>query len=106
MNTVKLHLRVMKEKPSKPRVFVHLTAFWGNDDVDSTIKVSRRRWQAIREGAEYETSRSYWYEGAKYSATWSFANGKVTIRGDDGMECVISEPVESLLTEIIPSDQS
>jgi hypothetical protein len=87
----------MEKNSTKPRIFIHLIAFWGNDDVDATIKVSRRRWKAIQEGAEYVTSGSYWYEGKKFYATWSFAEGKVTITGDDGMECVINEPVGKLL---------
>ena len=34
-------------KPTLARKYVQLTVVWGNGDVDSTIKVSRRRWEAI-----------------------------------------------------------
>jgi hypothetical protein len=44
----------MKRKAAKTKVYVVLTAFWGNDDAASTIKVSRR-WESIRAGAEYRT---------------------------------------------------
>lgn len=40
----------------KPTSHVELTAVWGNDDADSTIKVSQRRWKQIQEGAEFEAS--------------------------------------------------
>ena len=76
-----------------------LTVYWGNADVDSTIKVSRRRWKAIREGAKFVTSSWSWYEGHRDSVTWVFENGLVSIHGDDGMECVIDLPVEELIAE-------
>ena len=47
----------MKNKKSKySRIYVELTAIWGNDDVSSSIKISRRRWAAIHEGAEFQKS--------------------------------------------------
>jgi len=93
---IEIYQIFMKKESTKPRIFINLTAFWGNDDVDSTIKVSRRRWKAIQEGAEYVATGSYWFEGKKFYATWSFADGKVTIRGDDDMDCVNNEPVGKL----------
>jgi hypothetical protein len=93
----------MKRKAIKHRVYVALTAVWGNDDADSTIKVSRRRWQAIRAGAEYETSAWSWYEGKRYSVAWSFANGNVSVYGGYGLECVNDEPVAVLIAQIVTS---
>lgn len=86
----------MKKKARKPRVYVELTAVWGNDDAESTIKISRRRWAAICAGAEYETSAWSWYEGMRSAVVWIFANGRVTIEGEDGMQAVANLPVLSL----------
>ena len=93
-----------KKRKTKPRIYVELTAVWGNDDVDSTIKVSRRRWQQIQDGAEYSHSVCYCYEGERYSAYWHFAEGKVSIGSDDGMECVVDAPVNELLVYINTPD--
>jgi len=89
----------MRNRSTKPRVYVKLTAVWGNDDADSTIKVSRRRWQAINAGAEYVTSASSWYEGRRYSVTWSFANGRVSVYGGGGGQCVNEDPLCELFVE-------
>jgi hypothetical protein len=79
----------MKKKATKPRIYVELTAVWGNDDADSAIKVSRRRWKQIQDGAEYETSTWSWYEGKRYAVSWHFSGGEVSVCGEDGMECVV-----------------
>ena len=81
----------------RPRVHVELTAVWGNDDAESTIKISRRRWQEIRKGAEHFESAWSWYEGRRYPVTWSFSRGMVSIDGDDGMQCVVDDPVDELV---------
>ena len=88
-----------KKKTTKPRIYVQLTAFWGNG-VDSTIKVSRRRWKEIQDGAEYETSAWSWYEGSRFSVYWHFTDGKVSVGGGDGMECVVGLPVTELLAHV------
>jgi hypothetical protein len=89
----------MKNKATKPKVHIELTAFWGNGDAESTIKVSQRRWKQIQEGAEYETSARSWYEGERYDVSWHFSNSEVSIDGDDGAEHVINCPVEELLVQ-------
>ncbi len=95
----------MKKRAKKPKVYVELTAVWGNDDAESTIKISRRRWESIRAGAEYQTSAWSWYEGKRDSVVWSFANGEVSIDGEDGMVCVIDQPVLELFAYVICSDK-
>jgi hypothetical protein len=91
----------MKKKPSKPRVYVVLTATWGNDDAYSSIRISRRRWSALQAGAEYVQSSSSWYEGGRESVVWVFEKGKVTVDGEDGMVCVEDLPVSKLDVETI-----
>jgi hypothetical protein len=93
----------MKRKPSKPRVYVVLTATWGNDDAYSSIRISRRKWGALQEGAEYVQSASSWYEGAREPVVWVFENGKVTVNGEDGMVCVEDFPVSELMVETVQS---
>lgn len=88
-------------KTAKPRVYVRLTAVWGSDDGESVIRVSRRRWQSIQDGAEYFTRASSWYEGERTSVAWSFANSAVSIEGDDGMQLVLDQPVCELLADVV-----
>tara|TARA_B100000470_G_scaffold79960_1_gene61546 strand:- start:72 stop:377 length:306 start_codon:yes stop_codon:yes gene_type:complete len=92
-----------KKQTSKkyPRVYIELSAWWGNGDVGTSIRVSRRRWKAIQEGAEYEASSTSWYEGMRYSNGWTFADAKVNINGEDGMQCVVDLPVEELYVNTI-----
>ena len=95
----------MKKESTKTRISVKLTAVWGNDDADSTIKVSRRRWKQIQEGAEYETSAWSWYEGSRYRVAWRFSDREVSVfvtgRGDfEGMECVVGLPIEELIIQM------
>jgi len=93
----------MRRKPTQVHRFVQLTAVWGNGDADSTIKVSRRRCEAIRAGAEYTTSTRSWYEGRRQRVWWAFSGGKVSIGGGDGMQCVVALPVSELFAEMPPS---
>jgi len=93
----------MKKKATRPRVHVELTAFSGNDDVESRIKVSRRRWHEIQDGAEYLISAWSWYEGRRSRVSWSFADGKVSICGEDGMQSVVQLPVENLYSRTTTS---
>lgn len=87
----------MIQKGAKRRAYVELTAYWGNDDAESTIKVSRRRWEAIQKGSEYKTSAWGWYEGRRFSVSWCFVRGEVSIDGDDGSQCVVKNSVSDLI---------
>lgn len=77
--------------------FVELTAYWGNDDADSTIKISTKKWEEIKAGAQFQKTAKSYYEGQKYDITWSFSNGVVSIDGEDGMQCVVDLPVGELI---------
>jgi hypothetical protein len=92
----------MAQKTEKRRAHIEITAYWGNDDAESTIKVSRRRWKEIQEGAEYATTAWGWYEGSRFSVAWSFAGGEVSIDGDDGMQCVVDLPICELIAQTSP----
>lgn len=81
--------------------FVELTAFWGNDDADSTIKISAKKWEQIKAGAQFQKTVKSYYEGQKYDVTWSFLNRAVSIDGEDGRQCVVNLPIEELTFEEI-----
>ena len=91
------------KKKATPRIYIQLTAVWGNGDADSTIRISRRRWQHIREGADYATSAASYYEGGRGSVAWHFSGGLLSILGDDDRECLIGHPVEDLIVDVVTS---
>jgi len=41
------------------------------------------------------------YEGNRYPVVWRFARGRMSIDGDDGMECVVDLPVTDLTTTTV-----
>ncbi len=92
----------MTRKNAKHRPSVELTAYWGNGDAESTIRVSRRRWKEIQEGVEYGTSAWGWYEGRRFSVSWNFVDGEVSIGGEDGMQCVLELPISELVVQMSP----
>ncbi len=51
----------------KNNSLIELTAFWGNDDASSKIKIKRNLWDQILSGAELSISAFAYYEGLKFS---------------------------------------
>jgi hypothetical protein len=80
-----------KTPPSK----VTIRALWGNDDAESTIKISPRQWKRIQAGEEFQKQGWGYYEGRRFSVKWRFNNRMVSIVGGD-MECIIDDPIENL----------
>jgi hypothetical protein len=80
----------------KPRVYVEVTAVWGNGDAESTIRISRRRWRRIQEGQGFETGAWGWYEGERFRVVWSFSGGLVSIHGPGGGDHIVEESVDRL----------
>ena len=101
-NTFRFGIGKASVKPLKIEVMtrtrIELTAVWGNEDAQSSVLVSRRRWIAIQSGAEFTVDASSSYEGKRYKVVWRFANGQVSIAGEDGMECVVGLPVGELVS--------
>jgi hypothetical protein len=85
------------------RAYVELTAFWGDSTAQSTIKVSPRRWELIKQGSKYLRPAWSYYEGRRYSVLWSVADGKVTIDGEDYRQHIVEEPVSELIIQSFPS---
>jgi len=93
--------RNRKKQKAKPRVYVHIRAYWGNGDAESSIKVSRRRWKAIQEGAEYSTGSWSWYEGQRFRVGWHFKNGLLSVYGGDCNWHLEDYPVSKLFAEVV-----
>ena len=83
------------------RIHIELLALWGNDDAESRIRISRRRWSAIQSGEAYEVRATSTYEGKRYPVVWRFTQGQVSIDRDDGMECVVDLPVTDLIAATV-----
>ena len=91
-----------KREIQRPRrIQVELTAVWGDDDAESTIKISCRRWKQIQEGVEYSASAWAWYEGRRFSVDWHFSGGNVSVHDKEGDEHVIDLPVGELIAQTI-----
>jgi len=71
---------------------------WGNDDAESTIKISASEWKRIQAGEEYERNGWGYYEGQRFSVYWRFKDRTVTISGGD-RECIINDPLENLYVD-------
>lgn len=92
-------------KKGKPRTVVELTATWGNDDAESTIKVSRRRWQSILDGETFTKRTWSWYEGKRYAVEWRFSDGQLSIDGEDCAQYVVGKPASDLMVEKVASPE-
>ena len=75
---------------------ITVTAYWGNDDAESSISLSLDQWRSIQEGGVHAAHSESWYEGQCEEVIWSFANGLVTIDGEDGRQCIINTPLSEL----------
>ena len=83
----------------KSRKKISITAYWGNDDAESTISLTPEQWQSIQDGCDHVDHSESWYEGESEEVTWSFTNGLVTIYGEDGRQCLIDLPISELYVE-------
>ena len=86
----------MRSKTAKKKINIEITATWGNGDAHSTIKLTPGKWKKIISGEDYETSAYSYYEGFRSTVSWNFKNGKVSVIGGDGLECLIDDPITSL----------
>ena len=76
---------------------MELTAYWGNDDVDSTIKLSKSDWEKIQCGIKFEVNSKTYYEGEEIEVHWIFNKKRFSIFGEDGAEYVSDESIENLI---------
>ncbi len=87
----------MAEDASKKEI--QITARWGNGDAESTISITAEQWQVIQDGGNHVAYSESWYEGESEEVVWSFADGLVTIDGEDGRQCLIDVPLAELYVE-------
>ncbi len=76
---------------------VKLTAFWGNDDAESTIIIPSNTWDDINKGGSYSLNADSYYEGNKSEVVWVFENKIFSIYGEDGLQCVYEMPIKDLI---------
>jgi len=86
-------------RPIKKRNMVSLTAVWGNDDAESTVRISLSHWKRLVSGSAFTKNAWAWYEGRRYQAQWVFKNGCVTIHGPDAAVHVVDLPLDELFVQ-------
>lgn len=53
-----------------------ITVWWGNDDVEATIRFTPPNWSKVKAGKPLHIrGKGYWYEGERYQDWWNFAGG-------------------------------
>jgi hypothetical protein len=87
------------------RIHIDLLALWGNDDAESRIRMSRRRWSVIQNDGAYEVSATSTCEGKRHPVVWRFAQDQVSIDGEDGMEFIVDLPVTDLISTTVETDR-
>ena len=85
---------------------VKLTAYWGNGDAGSTIQITPQQWNVIKSRGGFQKSASSFYEREIDEVTWLFSNSRVSIDGNDGMQCIVDLPVDELIRNGPNSEQS
>ena len=88
-----------------PRTYIELTAWWGNSDAQSSIRVSRRKWKAIKQGLVFSKRSTGWYEGQRQSVVWHFSSAELSINGEEDEQFIVRQPVEDLIVQIVESKQ-
>ena len=76
-----------------------VTAFWGNDDASSTIRIAKCTWDEIKENKEYTCDAVAYYEGTTFNTTWYFKDAIFSISGEDGSDYIIDDPISELHLE-------
>jgi hypothetical protein len=97
--------KMPKPKPKPQRVSIVLNATWGNDDAESTIRLSRRQWKNIESGARIVRTAWAHYEGTRFRVVWTFENSRFTLDGDDGLQCIVDRDVAELTPELWPPQE-
>ena len=73
--------------------------YWGNDDAHSAIKIKSKTWGHILLGEAFTKVSWGYYEGRRFSVTWTFNQGLLTIQGPDGMVPVIDRSILTIDVE-------
>lgn len=81
------------------KVEIEITAYWGNSDAESTIKLTIQQWKLIQSGAGYTKTGWSYYEGERLKVMWRFADGKVCIDDEECRNCIVDAPISELLIQ-------
>ena len=76
---------------------VSVTAYWSEDDAESTLVLSDADWAALSVGATQVFQSKGFYEGEEFDVEWSFSNSYFCINGFDGRQCVVDETIQDLV---------
>ena len=68
---------------------ISITVYWGNDDSESTIRISVKQLNSILIGEDFTKSTWSYYEGLRNRVIWEFSNRTLNIYGDDGEHWVV-----------------
>ena len=78
---------------------VTITAFWGNDDASSTIRISKSKWTKILAGEALHKPAWSWYEGKRYRVNWVIEDNKCSIIGAEHVLWVENITLDELIIE-------
>lgn len=78
---------------------IELISYWGDGSGSSTIKISPKQWESIKQGGEFSKSTWGYADGKRFCVFWTFDNGLYSIDGDDGMQCVVEEAIDELVAD-------
>ena len=77
-----------------------VTAVWGNDDAESSIRINRGCWEKILQGVSYKQSGWAWYESKRFSVMWEFSDKTISISGRDSAQYLVDDPVVDLIVNV------
>ena len=78
---------------------VTVTAFWGNDDASSTIRISKAKWTKILAGEGLHKPAWSWYEGKRSRVSWVIEDKKCSIIGSEYVIWVENISLDELTIE-------
>ena len=97
-----METKIKKHAKRRPKKKVELYTDWGNQDIDSSIRMPLSKWNKILEGMECSQGAYSWYEGRRTHVTWKFnkslmgsCKGRFSITSDE-QDYVDSECLEAI----------
>lgn len=76
---------------------ISVTAYWSEDDAESTLVLDDVDWAAIKGGANKVFRSKAFYEGEEFEVEWSFDNSCFSVDSFDGRQCVLDGAIQDLV---------
>lgn len=76
---------------------ISVTAYWSEDDAESTLILSDADWASITTGATQAYQSKGFYEGEEFDVEWVFSNSSFSIDSLDGRQCVVGGAIQDLV---------